>query len=152
MFLLFYSHLLKKPFNNLRPEQKEYRCRMRFHGQLHLVKLWNATERERPSFPPLHLSLLHALCQHVWLHASAISQTHSPVQVPAQLDECCCWHTSTGRGQTLTLSPPFQQFRNRLAMADTKLHPSITPFWWQKETRDSCVICCTATNCVTDTE
>ena len=126
--------------------------RMWFHGQLHLVGLWNATERERPSFPPPHLSLLHALCQHVRLRTAAVSQIRSPVRLPALLDECCCWHNSKDRGQTLTLLPPFQQFRNTLAMADTKLRPSITPFRWWKETTDSHVICCTTTNHITDKE
>lgn len=54
--------------------------RVWFHGQL-LDELWNCTARDKPSFPPSHLSVLHALCQHMEMH---------PQQSARSSPQCSC--------------------------------------------------------------
>lgn len=115
----FFSYLLKKPSTKLRPKQKEYRCSY----SKDVISL------KGKDFPFHHLTCLSST-----LYICMCGCT--PQQSARSAPLCRCPHswvsaaadTPAGQG-TDTLSPPFQQFRNRLAVADTKLHSSITPFW-----------------------
>lgn len=101
--------------------------------------------------PPFHLSSPLPASPAPCVSARVVAHLSSPpdlfsMQLPAHLEECCCW------GQTLTLSPPFQQFRNRLALDWYKTIPEYHPFLVtevNKKPRSSHVICCT-TNHITD--